>query len=94
LPRYCCVCITCITNTILFGIQDFSCTIPAYVGQYQAPGSSSGCHFLSGILRTLVIPIGGIIILLGAWGIAELTGYWHSQIPADMFAKFYKMMAS
>ena len=41
----------------------------------------------------LLIPAGTILTLVAFWIWAEAAGRWQSQIPAEMFARFYRMIA-
>ncbi len=44
-------------------------------------------------LPVLIIPAGTCAVLAVAWFLGVVTGHWHSHIPPEMFAKFYRMLA-
>lgn len=41
----------------------------------------------------LLLPAMAILLFLGVWAVARLSGHWHSRVPAEIFARVYRISA-
>jgi polyferredoxin len=60
-----------------------ACTTPRCLGV-----SRKGARALS----PLVLPAAALAVMLGAWAIARLTGFWETNLPAEAFQWAYRAM--
>ena len=47
-------------------------------------------YLIEGVLVAVLIPLVGLGTIFLFWGVARVTGYWHSYVPADQLAEAYR----